>query len=100
MDKRFSKPESAVHAKNQAVIDTGRSEVESGTFYHPYQQQSGTPQAPPKVNYDSVGPQTAWKTPYSGPAVPGSQIEGKGGGKMNNFMKKMKSGPLASDRGS
>jgi hypothetical protein len=35
-----------------------------------------------------------------GPSISGSQIEsgGRGGGKLSGFMKKMKEGPMASNR--
>jgi hypothetical protein len=43
------------------------------------------------------------KTPYQGPPVSGSQIEGRsggtGGGKLSNIMKKMKEGPSANREG-
>lgn len=35
---------------------------------------------------------------HGGAPAPGTQVEGKSGGKLNSFMKKMKEGPLASER--
>lgn len=42
--------------------------------------------------------QAPGKTAYGGQPIPGSQIEGRTGGKLNSFVKKMKEGPLASER--
>jgi hypothetical protein len=85
VDKRFTNPNSAVHAKNQAAINTGYAEVETGQLSH-HQR----PQANPLNPNQPTAP-----TAYGGPPVPGSQIEGRSGGKMSNFVKKMKDGALA-----
>jgi hypothetical protein len=138
VDKRFANPDSSVHAKNQAAIDAGRSEIETGHFVHgsrpppnanpqaplaptatpQYGSQYGSQHAPGNSSYGSQqapgnpvygSQQTAGnpvygsqqppvKTAYGGPPVSGSQIEGRSGGKLNSFMKKMKEGPLASER--
>ncbi|EAT87606.2 hypothetical protein SNOG_05215 [Parastagonospora nodorum SN15] len=91
VDRRFAPADSAVHAKNQAVIEAGRSEIESQNF-------ASRPR-PPAADAPPVPP-IPGKQPYSGPAISGSQLEsgGRGAGKLSGFMKKMKDGPMASNR--
>lgn len=84
----FDRRNPAAHAKNQAIIDAGRSEIEAARGSH--QQRPPVTALPPSPT----------KTPYLGPPVSGSQIEGRSesGGRLGNIMKKMKEGPLASNR--
>jgi hypothetical protein len=88
VDKRFAKPNSAVHAKNQAAIDKGRAEIESGHFVH--NQRPAVPNVP---NATQTQPTT---TPYQqrpgGTGVSGSRIEpeGRSGSKLGGFIKKVK----------
>lgn len=91
VDRRFGRDDPAVHAKNQAVIDAGRSEIESQNF-------ASRPR-PPAADAPPVPP-IPGKQPYMGPPISGSQLEsgGRGSGKLSGFMKKMKDGPLASNR--
>jgi len=116
----FDRRNPAAHAKNQAVIDKGRSEIEAARArqYAAQQQQQQQQQQPHMGNHTSVShPQSQGptigaappppsqsgvgqsavpgKTAYQGPPVSGSQIEGRsgGGGKLSNIMKKMKEGP-------
>ncbi|KAH7389694.1 hypothetical protein DE146DRAFT_620147 [Phaeosphaeria sp. MPI-PUGE-AT-0046c] len=89
VDRRFERGDSTVHAKNQAVIDAGRSEIESQNF-------ASRPR-PPAADAPPVPP-IPGKQPYMGPPVSGSQLEsGSRGGKLSGFMKKMKDGPMASN---
>jgi len=95
-DRRFTPADNAVHAKNRAIIDAGRSEIDSQQFAHhrPRPPAHDAPPVPPI-------PDSQQQTPYQGPAILGSQIEHgdrKGSGKLSGFMKKMKEGPMASDR--
>lgn len=97
VDKRFSKPGAPAHAKNQAAINAGRQEIETGQFAHHQQPPAPDPRYQP-YSPDSNAPYN--QTP-SGTSVPGSQIEPEGkstGGKLGGFMKKMKEGPLNSQR--
>jgi hypothetical protein len=108
VDKRFANPNSAVHAKNQAAIDAGRSEIETGHLVHSHRPpplgnsvnitaQHATPQYGPQYG-SQYGQQPPAKTAYGGLPVSGSQIEGRSGGKLNSFMKKMKEGAIAPER--
>ena len=96
VDKRFAKPNSAVHAKNQAAIDTGRAEIESGQFARHQQRLPTDTRNPIHV------PDT--NTPYQqrpgGTGVSGSRIEpeGRSGSRLGGLMKKMKDGPMNSQR--
>jgi len=103
----FDRRNPNAHAKNQAVIDKGRSEIEAARA----RQYANTPH----VNQPSTIPQytqgstaglpqegsgAPGKMAYQGPPVSGSQIEGRsGGGRLSNIMKKMKEGPSASKEG-
>jgi hypothetical protein len=112
----FDRRNPTAHAKNQAVIDKGRSEIEAARARQyanqqqqphmanqttaPHEQHSHVPiigAAPPPSSQPSTGPSAVpGKTAYQGPPVSGSQIEGGrsgGGGKLSNIMKKMKEGP-------
>jgi len=113
----FDRRNPAAHAKNQAVIDKGRSEIEAARARQYAAQQQQQQQQPHMGNHTSVshpqpqgptigaapppsqagaGPSAVpGKTAYQGPPVSGSQIEGRtgGGGKLSNIMKKMKEGP-------
>ncbi|KAF2025444.1 hypothetical protein EK21DRAFT_76404 [Setomelanomma holmii] len=93
IDRRFAPADSFVHTKNQATIDAGRAEIESQNFAHrPRPPAADAPPVPPVPN----------KTAYMGPPISGSQLEGsgggRGGGKLSGLMKKMKDGPMASNR--
>ena len=115
----FDRRNPAAHAKNQAVIDKGRSEIEAARarqYAAQQQQQQQQQQQPHMGNHTSVshpqpqgptigaappppsslGPSAVpGKTAYQGPPVSGSHIEGRSGtgGKLSNIMKKMKEGP-------
>ncbi|KAF7571673.1 hypothetical protein PtrCC142_004063 [Pyrenophora tritici-repentis] len=104
----FDRRNPNAHAKNQAVIDKGRSEIEAARArqYANTQQAANQPPTIPQHTQGSTAglPQgssgSPGKTAYQGPPVSGSQIEGKsGGGKLSNIMKKMKEGPAAGKEG-
>lgn len=97
------KPTSDVHAKNQAAIDLGRAEIEGRKFVHHGPPPAGNQSQNQNQNYGA--PQ--YDHSYTGneshnpqglrPSVSGSQIEPEGRG-LGGFMRKMKTGPMASDR--
>jgi hypothetical protein len=69
-------------------------------------RQYASPAQQASTSGDAVTPNpqpgAAGKTPYMGPPVSGSQIEGRsnyGKGKLGNIMKKMKEGPIMSKEG-
>jgi hypothetical protein len=119
----FDRRNPAAHAKNQAIIEKGRAEIEAARArqlaqhqahqqYQAHQQHqqeqmgnqtqvsSQPPQQKPIIGAappPGPPPSAPGKTPYQGPPVSGSQVEGRsgGGGKLSNIMKKMKEGPSA-----
>lgn len=106
------KPDAAVHAKNQAAIDRGRAEIESRRIVHGQLNSHGQPNAadqqnpayfPGADNRSSVLPGQPSKGPYNQKpgfsGISGSQIEPEGSkGRFGGFMKKMKDGPMNSQR--
>ncbi|KAH8701463.1 hypothetical protein GQ44DRAFT_717535 [Phaeosphaeriaceae sp. PMI808] len=101
IDRRFATADSTVHAKNQATINAGRSEIDSQNFaYRPRPHATDAPPVPPIPTQQQYANSPA-QQPYSGSSISGSQIDegyGGGGGKLSGFMKKMKEGPMASNR--
>lgn len=102
----FDRRNPTAHAKNQAVIDKGRAEIEASRMRqqqaHGYQQSTAAGGITPVSTgaAPSVPPPGPGRQPYNGPAVSGSQIEGGSGtgrGKLSNIMKKMKEGPTRPD---
>ncbi|KAF2127409.1 hypothetical protein P153DRAFT_345060 [Dothidotthia symphoricarpi CBS 119687] len=86
-DRRYGGVDSAAHAKNLATIQAGRSEIEAAQFSH--RSRPSLEVAQPPFQPQPLGT----KTPYQGPPVSGSQIEGKSG-KLNSLMRKMKDGSM------
>jgi hypothetical protein len=112
--------------KNQAVLDAGRSEIETGRLahhqrppvpsqrvnedlssydYHPQNNPGYEPYRPPgNTVYEPYRPQT--NTVISGPngpqtgpqTVPETVPEGQRGGRLGGLVKKMKEGPMNSQR--
>ncbi|KAG9199832.1 hypothetical protein G6514_007830 [Epicoccum nigrum] len=77
IDRRYTAPDNAVHAKNQSTIAAGRQEIESQHFASHKPPAHDAPPVPPI------------KTAYKGPPVSGAQVEGGGrGAKLSSFLKK------------
>jgi hypothetical protein len=94
-----------VHAKNQAAIDAGRAEIETGRFVHGERPpsttgtQSPVHQAPTPQYGPQYGCQQGYEQPtYGSQPATSAQGDARSGGRLNSFMKKMKEGPMASER--
>jgi hypothetical protein len=77
IDRRYTAPDNAVHAKNQSTIAAGRQEIESQHFASHRPPAHDAPPVPPI------------KTAYQGAPVSGAQVEGGSrGAKLSSFLKK------------
>ncbi|KAF2656851.1 hypothetical protein K491DRAFT_596198 [Lophiostoma macrostomum CBS 122681] len=96
VDKRFMKPNSAVHAKNQAAIERGRTEIETGHYVHSQRKPTANAPGPAQAPTEN----TPYQQRPGGTGISGSRIEpeGRSGSKLGGFIKKVKDGQVNSQR--
>lgn len=99
VDKRFSKPDAPVHAKNQAALDAGRAEIESGRFAQSHRPQPDMMQSTPRYGPEASGTQAQGPGNMASSSSQAGPEAGNNKRRLGGFMKKMKEGPMRSDRG-
>ncbi|KAF2737288.1 hypothetical protein EJ04DRAFT_510393 [Polyplosphaeria fusca] len=103
VDKRFAKPNATVHEKNQATLDAGRTEIETGRFAHHQSAplHAGPPPPPKDMPYGPGYENMGYSAHVSSGGTPVGQSAGQGNGKgrLGSFVQKMKEGPMNSQKG-